>query len=495
MVAPNRTGSGLSLIPEENSRNMPSSSKSTESLYSNTSSSKGSATILYRRNAPLGRHSVFIPATTEVRQRVLSARRLRMKTFQNQLADAQQHISELAHENRMLRTLHKRQDLALSKYESTNAELPQLLHSHAEEVRVWQMKYRNLQAQNKELLFKLKQKESLILSLGDQNKHLTQLNRDKNLEDRQRLTEKVQQLETRLQEKETDMKLLARRLQLETKNSKKELFSEQKRRKEALMQLEKVKQELSGYVKIDELNLNDKLTKLSIGSLSNITNGIHGYDERNNKSQTILTPLDKKSSDQSGDQSNRSLGTDRSDIFVNTGRTSRKLSGNKLIRTSTHRGGGDGPSEDDQLNFMKSVEIESTPESHTDLVSLDSKSEDNNFYDEDYEENEDDDDGDDGIENVREVRSKAYPVNWLTMFCCFQTPTSTSKIPILEKPSKTEDIHFIRKEINEDFKQRESFLNTFCRQTTNESAKININRKTKLLAALKAIDGGSSSQD
>ena len=76
----------------------------------------------------------------------------------------------MAHENRILRTLHKRQDSALAKYESTNAELPQLLHSHAEELRVWQTKYKNLQATNKDLEQKLKQKESIILTLNDQNK-------------------------------------------------------------------------------------------------------------------------------------------------------------------------------------------------------------------------------------------------------------------------------------------------------------------------------------
>lgn len=88
-------------------------------------------------------------------------------------------FKELAHENRILRTLHKRQDSALSKYESTNAELPQLLHSHAEELRMWQTKYRNLQAVNKDLEQRLKQKESIILSLSDQNKYYIQLNKDK----------------------------------------------------------------------------------------------------------------------------------------------------------------------------------------------------------------------------------------------------------------------------------------------------------------------------
>ena len=39
------------------------------------------------------RQPTIIPATNDVRQRVLSARRLRVKTFQNQLADAQQTIA------------------------------------------------------------------------------------------------------------------------------------------------------------------------------------------------------------------------------------------------------------------------------------------------------------------------------------------------------------------------------------------------------------------
>jgi len=44
---------------------------------------------------------------------------------------------------------------------------------------VWQTKYRNLQAANKDLELKLKQKEAIILSLSDQNKHYSQLNKDK----------------------------------------------------------------------------------------------------------------------------------------------------------------------------------------------------------------------------------------------------------------------------------------------------------------------------
>lgn len=69
-----------------------------------------------------------------------------------------------------------------------------------------------------------------------------------------------------------------------------------------------------------------------------------------------------------------------------------------------------------------------------------------------------------------------------------------------------EDISSIRKQISDDYKEREAFLDTFCRQATNtnmreEQPKRNSiamghnlpsSRKNKLLAALKAIDDNKS---
>lgn len=79
-----------------------SATKSCESLYSNNSS-KGSAQLIYRAKRAVGvnrnntgiavRQPGIIRANNEVRQRVLSARRLRMKTYHNQLTDAQQTIN------------------------------------------------------------------------------------------------------------------------------------------------------------------------------------------------------------------------------------------------------------------------------------------------------------------------------------------------------------------------------------------------------------------
>ncbi|XP_058053382.1 lebercilin-like protein [Anopheles bellator] len=226
------------------------SMQSMESLYSNNSS-KFSA--LHRRKAAARQPAIVLATNSDVRHRVMSARMLRLKQLQNQLEVANLHISELTKDNRLLKALQKRQDSALSKYENTNAELPKLLHSHAEEVRTWQTKYRNLQNQNKELNSKLKAKDAHILTITDQNKHLVQLNKDKHLEERERLADRVRYLENRLMEKDNDTKLIARRLQLETKNFKAQLQQEVLKQREMAQKLERTHHEINRLNSVIEI--------------------------------------------------------------------------------------------------------------------------------------------------------------------------------------------------------------------------------------------------
>ncbi|XP_017862599.1 PREDICTED: lebercilin isoform X2 [Drosophila arizonae] len=297
MVSPRRSASPITEEPRwDNNMSLPA--KSCESLYS--ASSRESASQIYQRKQPqrgmkasngLRQPSmVNNKATSDIHQRVMSARNLRVKTFQNQLADAQAEISNLAHENRMLRTMHKRQSMALNKYENTGAELPQLLHSHAEELRVWQTKHRNVQAANKELEQKLKQKEQQILTLSDQNRHFSQLIRDKNLDERQKLQDKLRVLEQRLQEKDNDMKLMARKVQLESKNFRQQLLNEQKKCKEVMLKLEKAKLEISGYRKLEEFTI-DKSNPLSASRRTKL-NAVEETDKIE-KLEKSLEMLDK----------------------------------------------------------------------------------------------------------------------------------------------------------------------------------------------------------
>lgn len=74
-----------------------------------------------------------------------------------------------------MKTLHRRQDNALSKYENSSAELPQIIKSHADEMRVWQTKCRALNVENRDLNRKILQKDKMMNELSDRVKHLNNL--------------------------------------------------------------------------------------------------------------------------------------------------------------------------------------------------------------------------------------------------------------------------------------------------------------------------------
>ncbi|KAL4709983.1 hypothetical protein ACJJTC_001028 [Scirpophaga incertulas] len=114
-----------------------------------------------------------------VTQRVLSAKTHRVKQLQNQLADAHYHLQELSNENRVLRAIQKKQEIALQRYENSNAELPQVLNSHNEEIRIQQSKYKQLKQQYKEATQKLKERDMQLQQLRDEHQHLLELSKDR----------------------------------------------------------------------------------------------------------------------------------------------------------------------------------------------------------------------------------------------------------------------------------------------------------------------------
>lgn len=66
----------------------------------------------------------------------------------------------------------------------------------------------------------------------------------RNLEEREKLTERVRNLEIRILEKDEEMKVLLRRSQLDSKNFKSQVSIEQNKNKELLIKLEKTTNEV-----------------------------------------------------------------------------------------------------------------------------------------------------------------------------------------------------------------------------------------------------------
>ncbi|CAB3242822.1 unnamed protein product [Arctia plantaginis] len=133
---------------------------------------------------------------------------------------------ELSNENKILRAVQKKQEIALQRYENSNAELPQVLHSHTEEVRIQQMKYKQLKQQNKEVIQKLKERDMQLQQLRDEHNHLLELSKDRNLQDREKLQAQLTELSSKVQQQNETIMMLQRRIALEAKNFKHQLQNE-----------------------------------------------------------------------------------------------------------------------------------------------------------------------------------------------------------------------------------------------------------------------------
>ncbi|XP_043667755.1 uncharacterized protein MAL8P1.12-like isoform X2 [Vespula pensylvanica] len=211
-------------------------------------------------------------------QRVVSAKMLRIKQLQNQLADAHYHLNELANENRLLRALQKRQDSALRRYEGTTAELPKIINSHHEELRILQIKHKKLKALHKNTSDLLKEKENELYSLQTQNKHLLQLSKDRNLVEREKLQMQVSELNNEITRQQGNIQLLERKLALESKSLKHQLFVEISKHKQTQKNLqealEKVKEleHLIGNKTRKQLLIDKKNAIFVTQSLTNLRN-------------------------------------------------------------------------------------------------------------------------------------------------------------------------------------------------------------------------------
>ncbi|XP_063698062.1 lebercilin-like protein [Culicoides brevitarsis] len=471
------------------------------SIYSSTSSTKLSTSVLNRRKVG-NRAASIIAGSNDVRQRVISAKMLRVKQLQNQLNDARQHIAELTTENRLLKAIHKRQDSALSKYERSNADLPQLLNSHAEELRVWQTKVRTMKAQNKELTEKIKQKDAILLSISDQNKHLMQLNKDRNLEERERLTERVKDLEQRLIEKDTDAKLLARRLQLELKGFKTQLQQENQKYRECYGKLERAHAEIARLNNLFEsLNLKGsptfhraKISKQRNRSAEDFDRGDKPFKVSPNKKtheSRYLSPLPRDP-----DAKNPSPGKLPSKLPLKQVKPmlDSALEPSLILTNNNHLDAFDASSLENE--FAPLPPLHETSRKNSDIA--------------------------DHKKHIEEIEAKMSKCMQISVASSTTTTTTTTKREpgnkVLVAQSSDEavfqvlmqeqqmDLERMKHQLKESTMKHEYFLDQMCDEMTKDSSpqkktevqvvkkkkSIDSAKKTKLLAALKAIDGNES---
>lgn len=97
----------------------------------------------------------------------------------------------------------------------------------------------------RELNEQLKLRDEEVFVVREQLKHLTNLTKDKNLKEREKLTEEVEDLKLKLKASEEQISVLNRKLMLEIKNSKHKLNNEMCRSRQFEKQLAEAVSEIN----------------------------------------------------------------------------------------------------------------------------------------------------------------------------------------------------------------------------------------------------------
>lgn len=97
----------------------------------------------------------------------------------------------------------------------------------------------------RELNEQLKTRDDEFTTVREQLKHLTNLTKDKNLKEREQLTDEADELKMKLKASEDQISVLNRKLMLETKNSKHKLNNEMLKSRQFQKQLNEALAEIN----------------------------------------------------------------------------------------------------------------------------------------------------------------------------------------------------------------------------------------------------------
>jgi len=113
-------------------------------------------------------------------------------------------------ENRLLKIMERRQENALSKYEGTHAQLPQVIKSYSADIRTLQTRLKTMKNSYRELEDRNRLISTELLDVQKQHKHLLDLTKNKQLGEREKLSNQLEEAENIIKQQETKHQVHAR---------------------------------------------------------------------------------------------------------------------------------------------------------------------------------------------------------------------------------------------------------------------------------------------
>lgn len=173
-------------------------------------------------------------------RRVLSANRNKVNSLQNLILELQTENEQLRLENRDLKRSSRIQEKVIKKYDNEEAEISLLIQKHSSELRFLKEKLKKQKEGNERSTEEIHRKDLEIQKLRDKLRRCEELIKDRQLDEREKLQQKLSRLEQDLYEKEMKISELERVVKLSEKSRVREAKEKNEKYRKAVEELKRL---------------------------------------------------------------------------------------------------------------------------------------------------------------------------------------------------------------------------------------------------------------
>lgn len=165
-----------------------------------------------RGNKPRNSIPIAPENLSQAALRVMSAQRHKNTDLQNRLAELAKELDQLRDENKTLRRVHLREEIAIKRFESHDTDINRLMRNHTDEVNALKEQIKKLKAENKRINSNLIDKEEEVRAVKKKNEEFKKILNDKKLIDSAELSKNLEQAEKELEELKTKLEVREKKL-------------------------------------------------------------------------------------------------------------------------------------------------------------------------------------------------------------------------------------------------------------------------------------------
>ena len=220
-----------------------------------------------RRGQPARRYQKSMTAQVAVVDeslgRIVSAQRLKNNELQNRLVELRSANEKLVDENRTLKRMHKREEIAIKRFESQDSDMARLVKNHTDETNALRETIKKTKSENKKLYNTLIDKDEEIRALKKKCDELNKILGDKKLLDSVELSKQLEQAERDREHFKAKYDALEKKGEMLEKNHKHEIGVEVAHHRETQRQLK----QLTAEMKEMKVRLEEKERALDIANI------------------------------------------------------------------------------------------------------------------------------------------------------------------------------------------------------------------------------------